>query len=135
MPTLMEPSVERENARCASMMSLPGFAYAVASGKTKSGAPLPVRFWTLKSRVARPSGTVVPRAGVRDVTRIVLIALGNSDLLFLLIVPIRLPFAASSAPPARPGAAQSMPVAVIVAVVPSDEIVDDTLSECANGLS
>src|SRR5512141_2105732 len=132
MPTLIDPSVGRENARCASMTSLPAFAYAVASGKTKNGAPLPVRFWTLKSRVARPSGTVVPSAGVRNVTWIVSTADGNSDLLFLLIVPIRLPFTASSAPTAKPDAAQSKPVAVMDAVVPSDEIVDDTASACAN---
>src|SRR5690242_18859455 len=47
MPTVgSEPAGESEKAARASMTSLPAFAYAVASGKTKNGAPLPTRFCT-----------------------------------------------------------------------------------------
>src|SRR3954452_17330300 len=47
MPTVGRlPAGDAENAPRASITSLPGFAYAVASGKTKNGAPLPTRFVT-----------------------------------------------------------------------------------------
>src|SRR5438552_7276968 len=47
MPTVGRvPAADAEKARRASITSLPAFAYAVASGYTKNGAPLPVRFCT-----------------------------------------------------------------------------------------
>src|SRR6266540_7071288 len=125
MPTVgSAPGVDELKAPRASMRSLPAFAYAVASGKTKNGAPLPTRFWTAKSRVAVPSGTVVPSAAVRNVTFMMFgAAVGNRLADVLLTVPMRIVFTLSSAPTAKPAATHEKPTgAVRVAVVPSEVI-------------
>src|SRR5439155_11257745 len=114
---------------------LPAFAYAVASGKTKNGAPLPVRLATRKSCV--PFSTAA-NAGVTKVIWMTPGPLVGTRLCeVLLTVPTATPSMVSCAPTAKPDATHDPPsVRVMTPVRPalSEPDVAGTASSCANGL-
>ena len=140
MPTVgRAPAAEAEKARRASMVSLPAFAYAVASGYTKNGAPLPVRFWTLKSFAIVVA--FVAKSAVRNVSCITFGSVGTRLFEVLLTVPKslrpELVLTASCAPTAKPESTHTPPsLRVITPVAPPLVvlIVTGTASSCANGL-
>src|SRR5258705_2529349 len=136
MPTVgSAPAGDSENPARASMTSLPAFAYAVASGKTKNGAPLPVRFATRKS--CEPFRSAA-KAGVTKVIWMTFDPLVGTRLCeVLLTVPTATPSIVSCAPTAKPEATHDPPsVRVITPVRPafSELKVTGTVSSWANGL-